>query len=183
VLLQLGCPYMAKGDRAVRVARALRHALFACAALAHGRPAAAQPGAAITPPTVLTHVDASYPRAAVPSGVHADVELVVTVDADGHVSDVKVAQSGGPELDEAAITAIRQWTFRPALRGKTPVASRIRVPFHFAPPATGVEAEPPLVGALRGALAARISRPVAPPTSSFASVPSRRYPGRTLPTS
>ena len=31
--------------------------------------------------------------------------------------------------------AVRQWTFAPARRNGTPVASRIRVPFHFAPPA------------------------------------------------
>ena len=46
-----------------------------------------------------------------------------------------MAESGGPDLDEAAIVAVRQWTFVPAMRGGKPVASRIKMPFHFAPPA------------------------------------------------
>jgi iron complex outermembrane recepter protein len=106
---------------------------FAVAALVP-RVAAAQ-GHTVTPPVVSTHVDAVYPTAATPQGKHADVVLVVTVDADGHVSDVKVRESGAPALDEAAIIAIRQWTFEPARRDGKPVASRILVPFHFAPPA------------------------------------------------
>jgi TonB family protein len=79
-------------------------------------------------------VDAQYPTSALASGRHADVVLIVTIDTDGHVSKVDVAQSAGKDLDEAAIAAMRQWTFRPATRAGRPVPSRIRVPFHFAPP-------------------------------------------------
>ena len=89
----------------------------------------------VTPPVVSSHVDAVYPTAAIGQGKHADVVLVVTVDADGHVTDVNVRESGGPVLDEAAVVAIRQWRFDPARRDGKPVASRILVPFHFAPPA------------------------------------------------
>jgi TonB family protein len=64
------------------------------------------------------------------------VVLTLTVDVDGHVSKVDVAQSSGaPDLDEAAVVAARQWTFTPATRDGKPVASRIKLPFHFAPPA------------------------------------------------
>ena len=95
----------------------------------------AQPSPApVTAPVVREHVDAVYPPSALPERKHADVVLVVTVDVDGHVSKADVAQSGGEDLDEAALVAIRQWTFYPAVRGGLPVASRIRVPFHFAPP-------------------------------------------------
>ncbi|MDP9150930.1 MAG: TonB family protein [Myxococcota bacterium] len=89
----------------------------------------------VTPPTVVQHVDAVYPPTALAWRRHADVVLVVTVDADGHVSTVEVAQSGGPDLDEAAVVAARQWTFVPASRDGKAVASRIKMPFHFAPPA------------------------------------------------
>jgi iron complex outermembrane recepter protein len=104
--------------------------------------AAQAPGAtpsAVEPPVVLTHVDATYPPSALAERRHADVLLVVTVDVNGHVSHVDVAESGGPDLDEAAIVAVRQWTFVPAKRAGVPVASRIRVPFHFAPPAPAPE--------------------------------------------
>ena len=98
------------------------------------------------------HVDAVYPPSALPAREHADVVLTVTVDADGHVSKVDVAQSSGAaDLDEAAIVAARQWTFnardarrqarrephqgpvplraaRAAARGRRHVASRTRCP-------------------------------------------------------
>ncbi|HEY5960562.1 MAG TPA: TonB family protein [Polyangiaceae bacterium] len=98
----------------------------------------------VTPPLVSKHVDAVYPTSAVTEGKHADVVLVVTVDADGHVSDVKVRESGGQLLDEAAIVAVRQWVFESAKRDGVAVASRILVPFHFAPPAAPPEiVQPP----------------------------------------
>jgi TonB family protein len=100
---------------------------------AHG--AFAQAPADVTPPVVLTHVDAVYPPSSLKERKHADVVLTVTVDIDGHVSKVDVAESAGADLDEAATVAVREWTFVPAMRGGKAVASRIKVPFHFAPPA------------------------------------------------
>ncbi len=88
----------------------------------------------VRPPVVRSHVDAAYPASALGRGTHADVVLIVTVDAQGNVSHVDVATSAGHDLDDAAIAAVQQWTFDPATRDGTPVASRIRVPFHFAPP-------------------------------------------------
>ena len=88
----------------------------------------------VTPPTVLTHVDAEYPPPALVKHEHADVIVAATVDVDGHVSKTDVLQSGGAHLDQAAIIAARQWTFAPAKRRGIPIASRIRIPFHFAPP-------------------------------------------------
>ena len=89
----------------------------------------------VEPPVVLSHVDAVYPPTALTERKHADVVLAVTVDVDGHVSKVDVVTSGGGDLDQAAVVAVRQWTFVPAKRDGTALASRIRVPFHFAPPA------------------------------------------------
>jgi len=130
-----------------RVHRAIVASLAcgAAAAVALGAPTAqAQSSpAAVTPPSVLEHVDPVYPASALKERKHTDVVLTVTVDADGHVSKLEVAQSGGADLDEAAIIAARQWTFVPALRDGKPVASRIRVPFHFAPPAPPPELIPP----------------------------------------
>ena len=110
--------------------------LGVAAALLFARPATAQgPSADVVPPVVRSHVDAVYPPAALGAREHGDVTLLVTVDVDGHVSAVEVSQSGGADLDEAATVAARQWTFGPALRGSQAIASRIRIPFHFAPPA------------------------------------------------
>ncbi|HKQ70018.1 MAG TPA: TonB family protein [Polyangiaceae bacterium] len=109
-------------------------ALLVASATATAEPAPPE-ARPVTPPVVSSHVDAVYPSSALAGGKHGDVTLAVTVDADGHVSAVTVLQSGGADLDEAAVVAVRQWTFEPATRGDKPVASRIRIPFHFAPPA------------------------------------------------
>jgi TonB family protein len=93
----------------------------------------------VVPPSVLTHVEAVYPPSALAEQRHADVVLIVTVDVHGHVAAVDVATSGGDDLDQAAIVAVRQWTFVPAKRDGKPVSSRIRIPFHFAPPAAPPE--------------------------------------------
>jgi TonB family protein len=107
-------------------------------------PAAAAPSIDdVTPPSVLPHVDAQDPASARACRKHGDVVLALTIDADGHVSKVDVFESGGADLDEAAIVAARQWTFIPAKRGGKALASRIRVPFHFAPPAPPPELVPP----------------------------------------
>ncbi len=101
--------------------------------------AQAPANADVTPPTVVQHVDPVYPPSALSERQHADVVLAVTVDVDGHVSKVDVIESGGANLDEAAIVAAREWTFVPAMRRGKPIASRIKVPFHFAPPAPAPE--------------------------------------------
>jgi iron complex outermembrane recepter protein len=144
-------PFVSRGA----VAFAIVSATLASPALAQSPPVTD-----VKAPAVVQRVDAVYPPSALAARLYADVLLTVTVDAEGHVSKVDVAQSGGPELDEAALVAARQWTFVPALREGKPVASRIRVPFHFAPPAP-TSAPPPAVATqpadiqVRGRLEAR----------------------------
>ena len=121
--------------------------------------------AEVRAPVVVQHTDAVYPASAIKDRKHADVVLTLTVDADGHVSKIDVAQSGGADLDEAAVVAARQWTFVPAMRGDQPVASRIRVPFHFAPPAPEpevIEASPPSLPTLPSKQAVEASAPAVP---------------------
>ena len=141
-------------------------ALGAAWGLPVARPAAAQAthaGHDAVPPVVVHHVDAVYPPSALAAREHADVVLAVTVDADGHVSKVDLVESGGPDLDEAAIVAAREWTFVPAMREGKPVASRIKMPFHFAPPALPPElVETP---AAPGEVAVHEAVPSAPPRS------------------
>ena len=103
-------------------------------ARAQGHAPAGAQGQAV-PPVVLQHVDAVYPSSALAERKHADVMVAATIDADGHVSKVEILESGGADLDEAAEVAVRQWLFSPATRNGRPIASRIKIPFHFAPPA------------------------------------------------
>ncbi len=94
--------------------------------------AVAQTDAEITHPVAIHQIDARYPAEI--EGQHADVILIVTLDAQGNVTDVKVDQSGGPPFDNAAMQAVRKWTFSPATKNGKPFAARMKIPFHFEPP-------------------------------------------------
>ncbi len=89
----------------------------------------------VTLPTVVEHVDAVYPQDKLPQAIDTNVEVLVTVERDGSVGDVKISVSGGDAFDNAALAAVRRWRFTPATRAGVPIRARIRVPFHFAPDA------------------------------------------------
>ncbi len=116
----------------------------------------------VTPPVARSHVDAQYPASALADRKHAQVVVLVTIDATGHVAQVSIAESGGKALDEAAMAAMRQWTFEPARRNGRPVAARIKVPFHFAPPSQAPDIVPHHEAAVAGGVAA----PRPPPPSA-----------------
>jgi len=94
----------------------------------------AQPEPAVRPPSVETKVDAIYPADQIAAARQVTLVLRITIAADGSVTDPEVIESGGPAFDAAALAAVRQWRFRPALREGVPVPSRIRIPFLFVPP-------------------------------------------------
>ena len=129
----------------VWVARAIAHAaswlpglaaLLACLALIDAGAQESPSTGAMTPPEVVERVDAVYPPAALAARQEGTVMLVVTVGADGSISDVSVQDSRGEMLDQAAIEAMKHWRFRPAHRGDEAIAARIRIPFLFALPAS-----------------------------------------------
>src|SRR5690349_18673676 len=89
------------------------------AAASLGAALAAQPApeaVPVRPPVLASRVDAVYPPEALAAGTEADVAVEVTVGADGRVSDERVVASGGEAFDSAALAAVRQWSFRPALQ-------------------------------------------------------------------
>lgn len=74
----------------------------------------------------------SYPSSALRQGIQGTTMLKVHVLIDGRVGDVLVQQSAGhPDLDEAAIAAVRRWRFEPARRGSDPVAMWVLLPVEF----------------------------------------------------
>ncbi len=111
----------------------------------------------------------------------------------GHVWKADIRESGGADLDEAALVAVRQWTFYPAVRDGRPVASRIRVPFHFAPPSPAPElvappapAEPTTATTNAVPVAPAAAEPVAasPPSAADQAAPEEvEVRGRSVPPS
>jgi protein TonB len=74
----------------------------------------------------------SYPSTALRQGIQGTTMLKVHVLIDGRVGDVVVQQSAGhPDLDQAAVEAVRRWRFEPARRGSDPVAMWVLLPVQF----------------------------------------------------
>lgn len=73
-----------------------------------------------------------YPRLARQRGWEGLVALRVRVSATGEVLEVWVEHSSGHGvLDQAALTAVKSWRFRPARDGVRAVAGVARVPIEF----------------------------------------------------
>ncbi|HUT75098.1 MAG TPA: energy transducer TonB [Armatimonadota bacterium] len=74
-----------------------------------------------TLPALVRRVNPLYPVAAQVEGVQGSVKLRVTVTKEGKVSAVKVVTSSGDaRLDGAAISAVKQWRYRPAVQDGMP---------------------------------------------------------------
>ena len=84
------------------------------------------------PPRPKRNIRPDYPKGARQRGEQGDVILVIRVNAEGKVDDVKVATSSGfVELDEAAVKAARTAKFSPARSGRDAVESTARLKLSF----------------------------------------------------
>ena len=80
------------------------------------------------PPQFIGGVDLVYPEAAKAQGVEGRVVVRYDIAADGSVVNVVVEASEPPGVfDEAALTAVRSWRFRPRLDRGEVVAAPGRV--------------------------------------------------------
>jgi protein TonB len=74
-----------------------------------------------------------YPEIARKHGWQGTVLLVVEIRKDGRPGRVTIKQSSGyPGLDDAAVGAVRRWTFIPAQQEGRPIPSLAEVPIIFA---------------------------------------------------
>jgi protein TonB len=106
----------------------------ASSAPSSGRPSASgQVVGATAPAAALVQPKPPYPRMARKRGWQGLVVLRVQVDEGGVPCDIRIHQSSGFELlDEAAREAVKNWTFRPALKNGKAVASAVDVPLRFS---------------------------------------------------
>lgn len=81
-------------------------------------------------PVPVTQPQPAYPEFARDAGITGTVTLHVLVGKDGRVKNVKVIKSVRG-LDEAAVTAVKQWVFKPALSNNKPIAVWVEIPMNF----------------------------------------------------
>jgi TonB family protein len=86
----------------------------------------------VTKPEVLTKVQPKYPEEAKKNGIQGAVVVKAKIDKQGDVVDAVAAETPDPDLAKAAIEAVKQWKFKPALdkKGK-PVEVKTSVTINF----------------------------------------------------
>jgi TonB family protein len=92
------------------------------------------------PPVLVSRVDARYPDAARRLNLSGEVMLRIVVEGSGSVGRIDVLTAGPAGMTEAAVDAVRRWTYRPARVHGQPMAVWKVVRIHFA---RTVEREPP----------------------------------------
>jgi TonB family protein len=86
---------------------------------------------AIPVPTLVYSVDPKFPADA-PKGKFSGIAVVsIAVNTDGKPEQVHVVKSLGPEFDKAAVAAVEQYRFRPALQKGKPVPVKVNVEVNF----------------------------------------------------
>lgn len=83
-------------------------------------------------PKLLNLPQPVYTDAARAAGVEGKVRVSITVDQTGQVTEVKVLQSLGHGLDEAALTAARAARFEAAVRCGKPASSTFTIAMRFS---------------------------------------------------
>jgi TonB family protein len=87
-------------------------------------------GNGLKTPTKIKDVRPVYPLEALDAKVQGVVIIEATIDREGRVSDAKILRSI-PLLDEAALTAVRQWEFVPTMLNGAPVPVIMTVTVNF----------------------------------------------------
>ena len=94
-------------------------------------PAPGTAGGVVDGATLLTRVEPVYPDLARRAGIEGTVELEVSIDASGAVTDVEVVRGLPLGMSEAAADAVHRWKYKPARTAAGPVASRKIVRIRF----------------------------------------------------
>jgi TonB family protein len=87
-------------------------------------------GGQLIPAKVISRVDPEYPKLARQAGASGMVELEATISADGKVKNPRVVH-GNSMLQKAAIDAVLQWHYQPAMLNGRPVESPVEIKLNF----------------------------------------------------
>jgi TonB family protein len=82
--------------------------------------------------TYAAKVPPSYPEHERQSHHEGTVVMYDIIAADGSIEMLKVIESAGPLFDEAAMNAVRQWKYNPAVCDGVPIRKESEVQVNFA---------------------------------------------------
>lgn len=119
--------------KAVRKAFQVLSVATALAASAGAAQPVAHPENALIdgPPLVATWTPPIYPPDALAAKIGGMVTVRIVVDATGHVVSSRALRAPDPRLGEAAVTAVKAWTYHPAMEDRQPVPMCLDVPLNF----------------------------------------------------
>jgi protein TonB len=87
-------------------------------------------GGNIVAPKLVRKIPPVYPAVATQGRISGMVILEARVDVNGHVATAKVLR-GHPLFDEAAVTAVTQWRYKPLLLNGQPTEFILTVTIFF----------------------------------------------------
>jgi TonB family protein len=88
-------------------------------------------GAGVSAPVLMKEVKPKYTEGAMRRKVQGTVEVEAVILPDGTVGDVRVTKPLDEELDQQAVAAAKQWTFKPGIKDGKPVAVQVNIELTF----------------------------------------------------
>ncbi len=88
-----------------------------CAGMTHAKP--------------IKTPEPAYPKSASSNRMIGDTTVAMTVLTDGSVTDIQLIGGGTHSMDDATLTTLKTWKFKPAMCGSEPVVSDIEVVVSF----------------------------------------------------
>jgi TonB family protein len=88
-------------------------------------------GAEVSSPKLISKVDPIYPEPVRHARLEGRVTLAMIVDSGGRATSIAAVDPLGLGLDEAAVAAVKQWTFEPGQKDGKPVAVLCRAEVTF----------------------------------------------------
>jgi len=80
---------------------------------------------------LIHRVEPVYPEQALRDGIQGTVRLLITINEEGFVYELKAVDGNNPILEAAAIDAVKQWQYSPTLLNGEPVAAQTTVTVLF----------------------------------------------------
>jgi TonB family protein len=82
-------------------------------------------------PEVTKQVQPKYPDAAMKDTAEGTVWTKAWIDESGNVAKAVIQKSDARVFEQAALDAVKQWTFKPATKDGKPIATWVSIPFRF----------------------------------------------------